>query len=122
MPSQDQHIKQYKHNKNFLNNGIRGSSDFPDWVIVVNFYCALHIMEAIFATKDIHNETHLETEENFENLDNCTDVILWYRDLKKLSRKARYQCIKVTDRDIQIAQDNLLSIELFYDKKYEKLL
>ena len=48
MPSFDEHIEKYKHNKSFRDKGLLNrDSEFDDWEIVVIFYTCVHLIEAI---------------------------------------------------------------------------
>ena len=51
MESKQAHLEKYFHNKDFLDNGIKDGSKYPDWEITVIFYCGVHIVEAMLAEK-----------------------------------------------------------------------
>lgn len=92
MPDRAAHLKQAKHNKSALGYLQKRIADFPDWVVVVAFYAALHYVEAVFATdKDIqHGQSHGRRLEMLKSKSRYKDIFMHYRILKNYSEIARY--------------------------------
>lgn len=117
MDSYDAHINQFNHNKNFLKFGISNNKEsFHDWEITVNFYAAIHLIEAILlkqcSVKNINNHDerkyYIETNPNIFKQNVKRD----YFALCSLARTARYSgVLQVTERDSEEAQTRLENIE-----------
>lgn len=60
MSSYDAHLIQARHNEDLVQLLDPGSVEFPDWVITVTFYSALHYVEAGFSNNDNILHSHLE--------------------------------------------------------------
>lgn len=112
MGSQSEHYDKYRHNKNFIDNGIRNKDDFLDWYITGVFYCGVHLIEYVLASHKINSENHTERFKNLRVLKIDENVLVDYKNLYLLSKKSRYECIKIKNNDAVKAQqylDSLLS-------------
>lgn len=93
MPSRDDHLSLAKHNQDVI-DFLRTDSArrFHDWVAIVAFYKALHLIEALFACFSWikHGGDHA-TRERILKSDTRYDAIRpHYRALKEASSVARY--------------------------------
>lgn len=116
------HINQFQHNKDFLNYGISNErKKFSDWEITVNFYAAVHLIEAVMSSECGINEirTHDERQDKMEeNREVFSPVLTLYFKLKTLARTARYcGIVDVNEKDSRQAQTYLEDIE-FGLRKY----
>ena len=111
MESKQAHLEKYFHNKDYLDNGIKDGSKYPDWEITVIFYCGVHIVEAMLAEKNIHVIDHQDRKDEMENIDNIDDFRDEYIHLYQLSRKARYKCFLPKLKDVYDAQVDLDAIK-----------
>lgn len=64
MPSEELHAMQYNHNKELLGMPIFElyKTKYTDWVFVILFYCAVHLLEKKFAKHDKHYTSHINRE------------------------------------------------------------
>lgn len=112
----EKHIEKYKHNKEFIDKGIKNTDDFLDWYVVAIFYCSVHLMEAFLSQKNIHSENHGDRKD-FLRKELDQDVFQDYLGLYNLSRKARYDCIDIGTKDAMFAQQYKDSIVSFCKEK-----
>ena len=88
MPSADQHRKKAESNRRFLET--ISLDDFPDWVVVVAFYTAIHRVEQLRATTgDGHSKDHDDRLAYVR--EKHPDVHTAYHQLQNASMLARYQ-------------------------------
>lgn len=118
MPTVEQHLAKVRSNKRLLNHlGEAETTAFPDWFVTINFYTALHCIEAILCQEiQRHSNRHEERElllraklpaieRNFLNA---------YRELYTKSREARYMTNRKSSMDhagCKLAVENLTLIE-----------
>lgn len=110
MSSESKHIDQYRHNKAFLDNGIRDKNEFSDWAVTVTFYCGIHLIEAMLARTGHNPKNHSERRDMLKYIPNRNDFQDEYLDLYNLSRQARYDCITIGKDQIFAAQVDLDAI------------
>lgn len=92
MPDVAAHIALAQRNQLCLDYLRPRINDFPEWVVVVSFYRAVHLVEAVFASlpTPFHSPDHsdrrvkLFSDKRFENLRNH------YRPIERASKVARY--------------------------------
>lgn len=93
MPAAQDHIAQAQHNKGLLALLWRGSSPYPDWVVTVTFYVAVHLVEAYFDRRySLHCPSHPERNKEFASMVELRPIYGDYSDLYNLSLKSRYHC------------------------------
>jgi len=92
MPCDSEHLALAAHNQDLINHLIPSLDRFADWVTVVAFYKAVHIVEAVFFKS--HPEKHGRNHENREYLLKATNhyqqIYRFYRPLWSASTVARY--------------------------------
>ena len=108
----EQHEWQAKHNAQLLAEPILVPKDtaYPDWVITIAFYKALHLVDMTLAAHgiiDIGN--HDQRKEYIRK--HLRGSFGNYQALEELSRKARYHATKPTCEDIEDALELLQRIE-----------
>jgi hypothetical protein len=91
MATDSEHQRQARHNREFL-DGI-DSKKFPDWVAVVAFYTAVHLVQALFSLSGDRCRSHRQRNELLRQ----KFPAIWkhYHPLYSFSRLARYWCMKV---------------------------
>lgn len=108
MAMESEHREQARHNADFL-RAIDGSQ-FPDWVVTVAFYRAVHLVEMLFARDNRPaGGSHIGRNQVLKR--HYPDVWREYRPLYDLSRKARYWCMAITPQNMTYAIDRLVRIE-----------
>lgn len=113
MPTKEQHLKQYSKNKTLANSNPLTNDENNDWRITMIFYASMHLLESSYALKQVHTSTH-EARKKFmsSNLE-YNPILLDYDNLEMLSRKARYNCIKMKEKHVKDALRNMETIENF---------
>lgn len=87
MPTLDNHLFQWRHNRTFLSTI---SLDYHDWIITAAFYTALHAVDAVLAFDNVTVTNHegrnriLGMTNRYEKINNS------YWPLYNLSRTVRY--------------------------------
>ena len=108
MATESEHRQQAQHNAEFL-RAIDGNQ-FPDWVVTVAFYRAVHLVEMLFAHDNrqaggSHTGRNQALKRHYGKLWNE------YRPLYNLSRTARYWCMAVKPSNMKYAIGRLLQVE-----------
>jgi hypothetical protein len=88
MPRADQHRIKAEQNKKFL--GTITLDDYPDWVVVVAFYTAVHCAERLRAFAGHGDSTGHEDRLRYIQLEH-PDIHTHYHILQNASMLARYQ-------------------------------
>ena len=115
MASQEQHIQQWKHNRAFL-AGIEPK--FPDWLVTVSFYVALHAVDTLLhhdgaaarvTSHDTRNAVLMGTNR-------YRKIWISYSPLYNLSRTVRYladpsRWVQASQVQKQIVEKHLYPIE-----------
>lgn len=91
MPSQDEHLIQARHNETLVSMLLRVSPRHADWAVVASFYAAVHYVEAYFAARGIHSQSHAERSRNLKRC--MPSMVAPLHDLKEAADRARYRCI-----------------------------
>jgi hypothetical protein len=87
MPTPDDHLSQWRHNRAFLSTI---PLDYHDWIITATFYTALHAVDALLAFDNVTVTNHegrnrtLGMTNRYERINNS------YWPLYNLSRTVRY--------------------------------
>ena len=105
------HLTKAEHNKDFLENIIKGNELYNDWSATVIFYCAVHIVEAYFAEKNIHHLKHKDRQNDIRQESALSSIRVSYKILEDLSRTARYECITISNEQILKNKAHLLYLE-----------
>lgn len=111
MPSTDEHLKQAKHNEDFVGIFDLQSSPYLDWVLTSIFYSAIHYVEAVLAINGRHPISHLQRNTFIDLYINNSNVYDDHRDLMEDSRDARYRCITVSETAINESKLKLENIK-----------
>ena len=116
MPDPEPHIEKAKRNLEFARKGIKG--DYVEWVVIAEFYSAIHYIEAKLARLGKHSESHVQRYQMMlDDSKNFTkDCLTNYKSLEALSRKARYTVDKIDDNEASQAQEcfETICVELGY--------
>jgi hypothetical protein len=119
MPTTQQHINQWKRNRDLLVKNNMG--EFPEWKVTVGFYCALHAIETMLAGRKPpqHFKRHTFRNEYLAH-PNSKLLQIWtpYKALFDAASEARYNCIDIAKRFKppilhELLQKQLRSIEMF---------
>jgi uncharacterized protein (UPF0332 family) len=107
MPSLPQHISQWKRNRTLLISNAHDS--FPEWKIIVAFYCALHAVETLLSKRGYHPKDH-SARNAFLGDRNNKLLRLWspYKTLYDASHDARYACPAIQKRFAPAIQKDLI--------------
>lgn len=91
MPTRAEHLKQARANADFCRS-TAGAGNHLDWVATAAFYCALHAVDAYFATlaTPLHPGSHVSRDRHVSLL--VPPIWAEYRLLKDESIDARYNC------------------------------
>lgn len=116
MPSREKHIKQYIENKSLANSNCLKQPQYKDWRIVIIYYAALHFLDSTYAELGWHPTTHEKRKKFLDRTPEYTDIIDDYENLEMLSRKSRYNCVKVKDSEVNEALENLEAVEKFVNQ------
>lgn len=88
MGSRDDHIRQWKHNRDFL--GLI-PPDYPDWLVTVTFYVALHAVDALLAHDGVTGVTsHDDRKRVLIYTNRYAGIQRSFLPLYDLSRTVRY--------------------------------
>jgi hypothetical protein len=120
MPNNDLHLQQYKHNRELLEiEDLKADkSNYPDWIITVLFYCAVHLVEKELSKDNKHNKRHTDRAVDIVQDTKLSVVADQYNALYMQSRRARYDCKifspreKFSPKDLKDAFTCLEDIEL----------
>lgn len=84
-----QHIQKAERNQRFVSESLMDFlGNYPDWVSVVAFYSALHYVEAILATHNLHYKHHEDRNRQVSLL--LQEIENQYLNLYDLAKNARY--------------------------------
>lgn len=124
MAKNSDHLRQWEHNRRFL---ATITADYPDWVVTVSFYAALHAVDALLVYDGVSSVvSHDSRNRTLRQTNRYQKLYLAYEPLYSLARTVRYiadsrRWIAVADiptrvfkllRDIEISVSKLMQIEL----------
>ncbi len=95
MPQYDSHLIQAQRNLRFL-EATTGCfdivSEYLEWYITIKFYAALHLVDAVFSTTNIHPNDHKARNDGIFKVKKLftNECARRYLDLYNISLKARY--------------------------------
>jgi hypothetical protein len=107
LPSSAQHLDQAHHDEVFYQSLDRGS--FADWIVIGIFYTAVHYVEALLATKNIHSGNHGQRDGNVGN--HLAGSYKDFHHLKFKSERARYYCEIISSSDVEKCETKISSIK-----------
>lgn len=110
MPSKEQHIKVYAKNKNLANEKLFLNENL-EWRVTFIFYAAMHLLDSSVAEKGCHFTSHIARNSFLQKNKLYDSIIDEYEFLEVLSRKARYDCISIKQRDVNLARESLEVLE-----------
>ena len=115
MPGHSEHVRQARHNRAFM-ECVRRTGKYRDWVVTSCFYCALHFVDAALSTVSVHPNRHEDRNSSLQWLKRSNRK-LWsdagykhYRELQTQSRKARYSCESISEREVADAIEEDLTV------------
>lgn len=89
MPSRSKHENKVQSNQRFLDAIAPTVETAADWVAVVAFYTAVHLVETLRALDNEHSRDHFERLEYVQK--NHRDIHHPFRSLFDVSKLARYE-------------------------------
>jgi len=116
MPLTDKHNEKYVHNKRLLNNS-NFRNAFSDWFVTVLFYGAVHLVERELTAYNHHSKTHNDRRMWVARTPSLKEVSAAYESLYIQSRRARYECVKMTSQDVEKAEELFEKIETHLNTK-----
>ncbi len=92
MPSQQEHLWQYRHNASFVTflRTSEGASLYMDWEITAMFYTLLHLVDAILVEKGFKPNDHQGRNGYVNRVDSFRQIRHDYMALASYSHAARY--------------------------------
>jgi hypothetical protein len=87
MPTVEQHITQYRHNRRFAESI---DSQFRDWQVTAIFYAALHAVDAALTKLGIPVSNHEDRNNAVRNNAALTPIREKYLNLYRISKVTRY--------------------------------
>ena len=92
MPSKEAHLKIAERNSNTILYLTEQQNDHSEWITVIAFYRALHLVEALFSQnpKIEHCHTHQAREQRLKTVKRYNHIYKHYRPLYSASPVARY--------------------------------
>jgi len=112
MPKEIRHQTQWYSNHTILTD-LKTQSRFPDWILTIAFYTALHRIEQFLARRNEHPRDHRERKAVLTKYINIIgrDTVVDYLDMYNASLDARYECIIPTSTELQEQLDRLARID-----------
>lgn len=108
MPEGMENVEFARENEDFADDLDLSENPSKNWVVIVRFYSYLHYVEEYLQMYNYNSRSHNDRRENIRNcphIDNKARKI--YRLLEDISRDARYECIRMTEDDVQKSKENL---------------
>jgi hypothetical protein len=108
MATESEHRNQAQHNGALL--AVLDRNRFPDWIVTVAFYQAVHLVEMVFA-HDIRpaGGSHIARNQTLKR--HYPDLWREYRPIYTLSRTARYWCFAISSTQVDYALERLRHVE-----------
>jgi hypothetical protein len=118
MAAVSSHIKQWTHNRAFL---LTIPLEYPDWLVTVSFYVALHAVDALLAYDKISPTSHAYHNAVALKTNRYAEIRRGYMPLYNLCRAARYladpdQWIPSSKIQAQVIESYLRPIENSVEK------
>lgn len=116
MSSKEKHLIQYARNKSLANSEPLIKEENNDWRITVIFYAIMHLLDSCYSDVLVKHTTHEIRKKFISSTSPYNDIIDVYTNLEMLSRKARYDCVKMKKTHVEDAIHNMSIIESFVKK------
>ena len=87
MPTRDEHLAQWRHNRRFLASA---DPEFPDWQATATFYAALHAVAALLAHDGLAPPDHASRNRALRTVRRYAEVERHYSALYIKSQAVRY--------------------------------
>lgn len=88
MATSSSHLKQWKHNRDFVS---RIPPEYPDWIVTVTFYASLHLIDSLLIHDKVTRVTsHSSRNDVLMRTNRYRDIFLVYQPLYGLSHTVRY--------------------------------
>jgi hypothetical protein len=112
MPARNDHETQWDSNHRLLVQ-LERQNAFPDWVVTVAFYAALHSLERFLALRNKHPTDHLDRKNLLLSYEPqlSHQILRDYLDMYSMSIAARYECISPALADVQEQRARLARID-----------
>ena len=104
MPGSIDHKSQAVHNENLLHEDLfkSGKTMYCDWVVTISFYSALHLIDGVlaadFGCAYIYSHGSRRSLVDKHLSEGAKDVFGLYEALYNDSRRARYDCTQMTEK------------------------
>jgi hypothetical protein len=109
VPSREEHLQQAARSAE-LAALLDANGAFPDWALVATAYQAVHLVEAYFAARGEHHQTHAGRNRAVGAA--LLAIAFAYASLQNLSRSARYEAAGTLTRlDYELAAVRFALIE-----------
>lgn len=90
MPSEKAHLEAVRRNVKVLRYLRNQPEICLEWIAIVAFYTAVHVVEAVFAKSDVHSSDHKTRLDRLKCDAKCRSLFHPFRQLKVASEIARY--------------------------------
>ncbi|MGL5713686.1 MAG: hypothetical protein ACRCX2_11755 [Paraclostridium sp.] len=112
MGSKTQHLAKHKNNKKLANSDELSKIENFDWKIIMIYYAALHLLDSTYAEDDEMPHPPVHTYRKAKIKSKHNDITFrCYKNLERLSRQARYDCITMKQKHVDKANGYLATIE-----------
>lgn len=112
MPTIQEHKNKYTKNKELLNNELNiASCSNYDWIVIVVFYSALHLVEGELAKSNLHTDRHIERNGMVNMYHAFIKIRAAYKFLYDRSIVARYHATSCNNATAQKCLKLLSDIE-----------
>lgn len=112
MPAQYLHETQWDSNHRLLEL-LHRRNIYPDWIVAIAFYTALHSLERYFARRNQHPNDHIDRKAILLSFESqlSRQVIRDYLDMYNQSVIARYECVLPSSKDVRDQMSRLARID-----------
>ena len=107
MFTKDQHLDKAERNEAFALTQDHSVATPAEWAITANFYSALHYIQAYFVSVGKNYVTHDTRDSALRRDPKLAPIYDDYRELKSLSREARYDCSTLSKGHVKYAGERL---------------
>ncbi|MGH9343341.1 MAG: hypothetical protein ACRD19_06230 [Terriglobia bacterium] len=98
------HLNWAKNNENLADTFDPADSFNVDWAITILFYAAVHYIDAYLAARGRRAQAHDQREREIADDPILAQVWENYRQLKRMSRDARYEMAEYRKNDLEKAR------------------
>lgn len=114
MASPQKHKQKYESNKQILDKLLREKRKPNDWLVTIAFYSALHLVDKtiVESSGEAHKPMdHTDRDLKVTRLTELKHIRTYYKALYMASRKSRYECVSITDKERENNLQYLSEIE-----------